>query len=79
MGSYVHKNVSVSFYVFSGSVSLIYTFKNSLYNIVCCSSDYQSPTELTGRAIVIGGQTSDMHVTAKLEPWQTYFHKSVTN
>ena len=24
--------------------------------------------ELTGRAILIGGQTSDMHVTAKLEP-----------
>ena len=36
-------------------------------------------TELTGRAILIGDQTSDTHVTAKLEPWQTYFHETVTN
>ena len=38
-----------------------------------------SLAELTGRAILIGDQTSDTHVTAKLEPWQTYFHETVTN
>ena len=32
--------------------------------------------ELTGRAILIGDQTSDTHVTAKLEPWQTYVAES---
>ena len=38
-----------------------------------------SNPELDGRAILIGGQTSDTHVTAKLEPWQSYFHEAVTN
>ena len=34
--------------------------------------------ELTGRARY-RRQTSDTHVTAKIEPWQTYFDETVTN
>ena len=36
-------------------------------------------SELDGRAILIGGQTSDTHVTVKLEPRQSYFYETVTN
>ena len=45
--------------------------------MIVCRDEFLA--ELTGRAILIGDHTSDTHVTAKLEPWQTYFHETVTN
>ena len=51
------------------SFSQCYIFELSVANkfIIYIQNIYLLP-ELTGRAILIGGQTSDTHVTAKLVP-----------